>query len=678
MATAAPPAPHVPVLYRGTLPGPIGAVANQLNTETIETHRQRAIDLYQFLVNDDKEFMQLNMENTARTCLIGLPSSSTVRVLHTTGVGASGLGAMSDIDNKLLFLSGDGGPDIGSPLPLTLPKSIATASQVISMTTTQFHANLTAQGRTYTWPLVRRVNAEGNNGVEVMKLAPIPSYLVLDGITRDLDAAEVLERIESLDNTDGEMFTHLKNFLLSVLTSHNVNDECPRISQELLLAPVSADARRWASQKFKAAYPALLPVAPPPPAATPDIAAILAQLLPGMLPQRPHHAEEKKDDEGETSIMNMSNQEFTTTLVMCGARPDALPAVLPEWFRLCSEKGMTDSFRYTIINKHIMENFRYEDAEVPLTYSVLKMVCKRNWTGKEGNVNRPSFVNSTEGLSPFLLLDLTEDEVATMNDENDALVEASHVTVAQLKSVKTRTKATVPNTPEKFMLLLKKYANLLFALFSANCTLFQCLERVISALRSYSHSAREKMPLSTKASILWVILKQSRRFAIGEMGILQEYEEMHRSLSAKLASFSHAETPSQLYEDIIIPEKRKADLPPPQYNDYNKRQRIPPPHKPYNGHNNNTWHPKLREVLSPHLKTANFPTFTAIMKYCNANPEDLYPRYSSKCGPNAFFGRCQKGLNCSKDHSLPADNDIEKILDMTKKFRLNPTGIQRG
>ena len=203
------------------------------------------------------------------------------------------------------------------------------------------------------------------------------------------------------------------------------------------------------------------------------------------------------------------------------------------------------------------------------------------------------------------------------------------------------------------------------------------MERVITALRSYSHNARSKMAMSTKASILWVVLKQSRRFAVGEMGVLQEFEEMHRSLSAKLASFSHAETPHQLYEEPPQLDKRKPDHQ--EERNLLKKPRFPQkPNTPYGGHNNNTWHPKLREVLGPHLKSTHYPTFTAIMKYCNANPEDIYPRFSSKCGPNAFFGRCQKGLNCSKDHSLPSDNEIEKILDMTKKFRLNPNGIQRG
>ena len=260
-ATPGTATPPVPVFYNGTLPGPDGAVADQLNNPDINVLRQRAIDLYQFWVNDEKEFMQLNMDHTPRTCLLGLPSSPMVRVLHTTGVGASGLGSVSNIDNQLLFLTGDGGPDIGSPLPLALPKSIVEQHDVLSMTKEQFHTGITAQGRNFTWPLVRRLNATTTT-VNIMKIAPIPSYLILDGITKDLNAAEILERIYGLDNTDGEMFTHLKNFLLACLTSHNVDDEAPTISQDVLFAPVPTDARRWATQKFRSAYPTLTPTAP--------------------------------------------------------------------------------------------------------------------------------------------------------------------------------------------------------------------------------------------------------------------------------------------------------------------------------------------------------------------------------------------------------------------------------
>jgi hypothetical protein len=96
-----------------------------------------------------------------------------------------------------------------------------------------------------------------------MRIAPIPAFLVLDGFTSDVHAAELLERIASVENTDGEMYTHLKNFLLACLTSHNQGDNCPRLDPNHLFTPIPAQARVWAQDKFLKCYPGL---APPPPA----------------------------------------------------------------------------------------------------------------------------------------------------------------------------------------------------------------------------------------------------------------------------------------------------------------------------------------------------------------------------------------------------------------------------
>ena len=78
----------------------------------------------------------------------------------------------------------------------------------------------------------------------IMQIAPIPAFLVLDGFTHDLDAAEAYERILCLDNHTGDAMTHTENFLLSCLTSHNQGDPCPQLAQETLLVPALAAARQ--------------------------------------------------------------------------------------------------------------------------------------------------------------------------------------------------------------------------------------------------------------------------------------------------------------------------------------------------------------------------------------------------------------------------------------------------
>ena len=293
------------------------------------------------------------------------------------------------------------------------------------------------------------------------------------------------------------------------------------------------------------------------------IAALLAPILPQALDDRCRDIpEEKKDDDLNTSLMGMSKRELESTLQMCGLSPNADPTLLPEWFQQCSEKGMTETYKLVIISNQIMTNFKFEDAEVPLTTTLLKVATKRNWTGKEANINRPSLTNATEGLSLFLLLDPNEDEVAALNDDQAAINLASVVQPDDSKALKQKFVAKVPTEQDKFMLLLECYANLLVALFTAECTFFKCVICIIKSLKEYSRNARSRLSLSTKSSILWVIHKQSRRFAIGETTVLEKFSHMHSQLQAKVSAYSHAETPKELMIDKSKTdklEKRKQD-----------------------------------------------------------------------------------------------------------------------
>jgi hypothetical protein len=661
------------VIYNGTLPGPDSAVATVVSADDMAVHRQNAIDLYQFLVDDAKQLLQLNVDATPRTAVLGLPNSSKVRLLHCLGAGASGIGAISPTDGKLLCLTGDGDQEIGAPTPMVLPPEVLELREVICMTEAQFLTQLAEKGPTYTWPLVSRLRAnEENQPKLVMQIAPIPAFLILDGFTKDVDAAELLERIFSLDNTDGEMYQHLKSYLQACLTGHNLGDPSPRISQDIVFAPPPLTARRWAKSRFARSFPTLIPAPAPPANATAppmDIAAIIAQLLPAAQGQRAQ-GEEKKEE--EDTPLNMSQQELATTLLMCGLPAGANLTLLPAWIRTCAEKGMTDAYRSTVLRKHIMNNYRYEDAEVPLTNTILKMAIKRNWLGKEGNVDCPSLLNASEGLSPFLLMDLTEDQVAHLNYDEDAITDASSVTPSELKALKTKTKAIVPTSSEKFLLLLQRYANLLFALFGADCPLFQCVVTVITAVKAYSRNARDKMTQITRASILWVILKQSRRFSIGEMDVIQEFKGMHEHLANKMLGFNHAETPLDLLSSTKPQDtqKRKSNNNTPAADKQSepKKQKTNP----------NSWHGKLKQALEPALTAAKQPGFLQAMAYCEVNLIDIYKKFGKKCAPNCFFGKCSRGNECTRDHSLPNDKEIEYIMEATKKLRTEPTGLLQG
>jgi hypothetical protein len=669
------------VIYNGTLPPASGSIAQKLHADDVAIHRQRAIDLFQFLNNPAPDLLQLNVNPGPSTCIIGLPNSHQVRVLHCMGVGASGIGAISPIDGKLLFLHGDGNNEIGPPSPLVLPAAIVEKQDTICMTHAQFTDNLTTNGADFTWPLTARRYAHENGEVKsIMKVAPLPSFLVPEGITNDINAADLYERVRSLDNIAGEMFIHLQDFLRATLTGHNMGDECPRLSQEILFAPVPAQARLWAKARASKVYPTLFP----PPAqvmapAQPDMAALLAQVL--ALTQQNQAAaaapaEEEKKDGDLAAELKMSQAEVGQILAMCGIA-NGNSDHLPQWINACSAKGTSKAYRKIIIRKHIMQHYFYEDADVPLTTPLLNMVESRNWLGNEANVDCPSYVNAGEGISPFIVLDLNEDEVAALNAEFEAIAEATAVTAAELRANSAKHKAKVPDSSDEFGLMLKRYGNLLFALFGADCPLFLCIKRLITALFKFTRSARESMSQATRASILWVVLKQSRKFSMGEVDVLHEFRGLHDSLTYKTLGFLHAETPTALYidEKKSSSKRKKTDTTEkdrPSDKDTTKRNKTTPPPNP------NTWHPKVKDAIQPALRAAGNPGFVKVMSYCNTNPEDLYTFFGGRCIPNCFFGRCFRSKECPRDHTVPTDEMVTKILDVMKPFRDNPTGLLQG
>ena len=122
---------------------------------------------------------------------------------------------------------------------------------------------------------------------------------------------------------------------------------------------------------------------------------------------------EQKVDDTE----HMSKSELSTLLHMCGKLSTGALMDLPTWLQDCLDKGTMDMYRQMIVQKYIMANTYFDDADVPLTSQLLKMVMKRACTGKDGNINRPFLMHAMDGLSLFTMLDLNEYQVALLNDE---------------------------------------------------------------------------------------------------------------------------------------------------------------------------------------------------------------------------------------------------------------------
>ena len=662
---------HAPVLHTsGVLPAPQGSVPTALHAIPLVDQRQSALDFYNFLTSPNPQLLQLNEDSSPFVALVNIPRTCDVKVVFCAGMGSTPIGTTpSPIAQKLLFLHGDGNEELGPPHPLAFPSSMVTREEVAVMSEDQLLQALATKGDTFCYPLVP--NTRIDESATLMKMAPIPPYFVYDGFDANLNAALVYERLLCHSEGDNVMFDALKQFLRACLSGQPARGQRIYLTSGIFSAPASSAARRWAKAKFHTCFPSLHPIkiAEPPQShpnipSTNELSTVLAALLPKITPdQTPTTSPTKADEQKAT----MSEGELRSTLVMCGESSTGDATMLPQWFQECAAKGTSEQFQMTIIRKWLMAAAFYDDADIPITAPLLKMIWKRAWAGKDGNISRPSLINAMEGLSPFAMLDMDEDAVAQINDEDALLDAASLISVADLRALRQRMKISIPEEAEEFMLILKRFGNLLFALFSEKCPLFRAVNEVVKALKAYSREARKNMPTNTKGSILWIILLQARQFSLGEVHPLFEFTRKHEDLRAKKASILHSEVPLELL--ISSPAKRALD-PDKDATKSDKRQRA--------DENPNVWHQKIRAALEVPLRLAGNPSLSTVMKFCKTDAYSIFPKGSNICVPNAFFGSCHFGPKCKRVHKLPTDEQAKKMLDLVQPFISDPMKCKTG
>lgn len=674
--------PYVNILFNGTLPAARGKIAKQLMDTTPAQQRQQSEEISTFLnPTNNPNLHQCNADNSpAYTFVMGIPGTTKLKFVYGIGFGASGIGATTPLDGKILLLTGEGGGSMGPPTSLVLPQSAVTVHQVPTMTEDQLLAKMETLGATYSWPVLARTHI--NETSTQLHIVPCPTYLCCDGLDGNIDAFELYERIMSLDDSTGAIFVTLKQYIRAFLSASNAADEKPTAPLTDILAPTPEEAKRWAESKFNSLFPTLVQAAAPappgmhqpPPGAPPGFPAFWATMMaqmnmanmnmnmmggtPGGL------VEEKKDDTPEEKL-GIAPQELNALRDMCGLRNSDSNDKLPRWFHSISEKGMTEAFKLQLVRPQIEENIFYHDAEVVPTNILLKMAVKRNWVGKDGNAQRPSLLHAADGLSPFAVADYNDDEVAVINDMDDSVAKATSTSPEDHQKMKKLMKVAVPTTSEDFTLMIRRYANLVFALFGPLCYLFLALKQLIDCLRGYSRQVLNAMPQLTRASILWIILLQSRHFAMGHTDILAAFANLQTKLASKDGYISHMEVPKALYDSSS--NKRKTPDDPDKENPGDDKKRLRPPNK-------NKWHPALQKALFPALKKSNFPTFTKIMKFCGADVNVPFSQKDKICAPNAFFGRCSSGDKCRKSHALISDEQAKEILKILDKFVRDPDG----
>ena len=79
-----------------------------------------------------------------------------------------------------------------------------------------------------------------------------------------------------------------------------------------------------------------------------------------------------------------------------------------------------------VISHAIKYTFLYEDAEVLLYPALVKTIRTRKWTAKDLR-KRPEYINAAAGIYPYNMVDLSDDDIAFMQQEHENIPNASLV-----------------------------------------------------------------------------------------------------------------------------------------------------------------------------------------------------------------------------------------------------------
>ena len=223
----------------------------------------------------------------------------------------------------------------------------------------------------------------------------------------------------------------------------------------------------------------------------------------------------------------------------------------------------------------------------------------------------------------------------------------------------------IPDTANGFILVLKRYANLDFALFLETSPLFRTLVKVINSTKGFSRVVRNAMTLKTKAPIIWIILPQIRKFSMEDTATLTELSTMHTTLSSKQCLIMHVKVPIKL----LGTKQRKRTR-------YFYPGTDPIPNKQRGENPQGNWHPFFKSNLMSPINVAGKPLFSAVLKYGGKTADEVYPLIDSKCAPNALFGKCYLGDNCLRVHGLLNDSQASKLLQTLNKFIKRPAAMK--
>ena len=556
-AGAADPADNPYVRWDQQWPAAKGPAATEIKKVlgSFADQKARAEAHFNILTADDSNFLLFNGDNVPTAYMLLKPNELKVRIVYSLGVPMDIMTALNQnavAKFSALMLDLKGGS--AYPAAISFPAS-ASESKEIKIASAEM-LNVKSANFPLEWPVWSRAeirNDRSSETVEVMQLAPVPFFTVMDGLDHDLDVLEVHERLSSL--TDAETKPYLKHALALLragMARYNVADQKPTLDAGIFAQAQSDSLYQWAEGKFRAICPAFVPSGGQ--SNSNDEFKRLMQLF--LMNQTNSQAAPTGGANTPVAVvpaqktwsekLNISDVDLETFMLLCGLKLGQEEDQLPAWLEKIKQKNTSAGAKDRICVA-ALDHKIYPSHSPPALKTTLQMMQTQNWMGGEAVA---TYANAMKGLSPFLCTPMTEEAISSWNEMEDALAKAKATSVEDLKAQKR--KITVPENFEALLKVLKTFVNLLHACFGGRCPLAIELRKTVAALEKYSDGAQKQMQKPTIAAILWIILLQTKNFTLGQMDIgasvvvLPEFTVMQNAIVSKNPSIAHAEVPQAL------------------------------------------------------------------------------------------------------------------------------------
>ena len=689
------------------LPNKDGKVGKLFSRSTVHEQFQQAEQLITFDTTTEPNITIGDFSTVFTPFLVAVPNSfRKVKVLFALQTTAN----QEAFDNtavqgKVLALSGELIEDLTEPTVMIFPEDITLARTVkvpegLEFSMKRRDPNLLTKAAWFSKDKVKRVG-------DIPPAVPVPACLVYDAFEKEIDAMVVYERLHTLPKEVTKAFNKttalLRNFLKAQTVSVTKKSKQLLLEPEPFLSAPSIPALQWRQEVLKRWFPqpsqdnknVKFSDLPTPANKTEETTAIVVQAV---------HAYEKMRQEQESKASGQQSTPFSTPdslhindnasssnekdskatlglpefgfnrlMLQCGLVAGE-ESEIPEIWKKLAESGMTKADKKSVIKGILEEEIWFKEAKVQSYSQLVTMVMKRDF---EEDTSMSSRKSAAKGLTIFAVPKMSDVEFDRLNEAAEALEDATHTTVKDITSVQLE--AQSPKTYFQLVKLIKRFANLLYALFGTSCPLFIQLESLVGYLEEYGDTAIASMSTRTMASIAWIVHLQSRYFAKGYMKdpkpLRPEFTLMLSDVQTR-RSVTYGDVPTSMYQSTM--DKKDTNSSNGSNSGYNKRK----------GGNESDfdkrkkpkivkldfYHPLIKDKMQVFANRQKLPRVKALCEVCNINATDLFPTKPNLCIKSALFGTCF--ADCKRDHSKVSDDEAQVAMGLLEIAINSPNSVK--